>query len=146
MKALILILVFAAAGFGQLTTTYDKFKDETKVAYRTEHGVAMTTVFTYGGTELVGKAQLFYFIFSKSSCPGLCFDDPALIFLIDGERTTIGSYKGFGSSAIFSTSRSIIIKIAKAKSVEFQVGSFEGKLSDEDIKQYTELLKLATKE
>lgn len=147
----IIILLFAVSAFGQTTrengieVAYDKFKDVTNVRLIEIGGpLSMLTSFSYGGQILTKDAEQFYLFFSGSRCSGFCFNDAALILLIDGERVHGGYRKGLGDSTIYSIDRDMIKRLADAKLVEYQVGRFEGKWEAKTIAKFKTLLDLGT--
>lgn len=151
MNKLILIglMLAAVAVNGQgITTAYDKFKEQTRVSYRTEvTSLSVTFSFGHPGTTLRKDADSFYmFVHGGSRCSGFCFNRPALIFLVDDERRHFGTqHNGLSDSALYSLTRAELQWIADAKSVEFQVGRYEGKLKDDDLAGLKALLVAGTK-
>lgn len=148
---LLVILALSIAAFGQTTrengieVAYDKFKDVTNVRlFEMSSPLAMITSFSYGGAKLTKDVDTFYLFFSGSRCSGFCFNDAALILLIDGERFHGGYRKGLGDSTIYRISRDDIKRIADAKLVEYQVGRFEGKWEEKTLAKFKTLLDLGT--
>ena len=147
----ILIFAIATTAIGQTTTEngtqviYDKFKDTTRVQLVDFSGsVSMIASFSYDGSKLTKNAEHFYIFFSGSRCSGFCFQDAALILLIDGERFHAGVRRGLGDSTIYAMDRDAITKIANAKLVEYQVGRFEGKWEGKMLAKFKTLLDLGT--
>ena len=160
MKILVLILLLAAAVFGQTQTQklpkefaikYDKFKDETDVSFYDfgssllPSGTTTTVGFIHPGNTLQQDSKEFYLFFSKSGCSGFCFHDPSFILLIDGERVIVSNRSDvLSDSVLFFVDRSILSRIASAKLVEYQVGRFEGAWKEKNIAKFKTLLNLGT--
>ena len=137
MKTVFLILLLTIPALAQ-TVTYDKFKDETRVSvYKPNMGLSIEWAFTYQGRELKENVDTFYVNFTGGRyCNGYCFKDPMLILLIDGERVDLSDGRHrLGDSAAFAVDRAVMEKAVNAKLVEYQVGPYEGRWKEKDIRK-----------
>jgi hypothetical protein len=147
------LLIFAAASFGQtrgLQVKYDKFKDETTVSYVrlnvVKTDLSMIIAADYPGEKLAKDHDEFSLSFG---CRAVCFSpslSTKLIMLVDGERITLTPLSSRPSIdlAIFMLSRVQLKKLADAKLVEFQVGSYEGVFLDPDHENIKKMLEATT--
>lgn len=154
MKTFLLIVVLAAAAFAQdrklpndFTVSYDKFKDVSTVTFNDGRTFAGYLVggFDHPGEKLTATIDDFYFMFRPvGRCSGFCFDDPELIFIIDGERISLGRDRGLHDLALYIITRPLLDRLASAKLVEFKVGRFEGKFDAKTFPKLRTLLEMAT--
>lgn len=127
---------------------YDKFKDKTEVGFYDVgfSNPSFAAWFRHPGPVLEGDIGEFVFAFLGGRCSGYCFNDPALIFIIDGDRVVMPPLRNFlGDTAAFPIERDLLTRIAAAKLVEYQVGRYQGVLKDKNIARLKTLLDLGTK-
>lgn len=151
MKILLLICVLASGLMAQklpkgFEVEYDKFRDETRTSFLDYPGSLTTELgFAHSGTAITSNIQSFHLhIFaSRNQCYGYCFNDPELIFLIDGHRVRLES-EALDDSVTFFLERSVVEKMASAKHIEFQISRFRGEWKEKSIIKIKTLLDLAT--
>lgn len=153
MKTLLLIASLAIAAVAQdtklpndFTVSYDKFKDITTVTFNDGRTFAgyMIGGFDHPGEKMTGPVDDFYLMFRPvGRCSGFCFNDPELIFIIDGERVSIGMDRGLHDRAYYAISRPLLQRIASAKLVEFRVGYYEGRFHAKTFPKLRTLLEMS---
>lgn len=153
---LLTLLLATGVTFGQtvpkppkgVEAKYDRFKDTTTVSMRgVGRGYAsMDIVFFYDGQTISKDVEDFYLVFSAfGRCSGFCFNRADLILLIDGQRERLSYIDALTDRALFVASREILTRIANADTVEYQVGSRDGKVRDDGPRRIRELLEYARK-
>jgi hypothetical protein len=155
VTAAVLIVISCVIAVGQsiskppkgFRVDYDKFKDRTDVSYlSTDYKGLLQSwfSFTYDGQNLQKNVETFYVTFlGTGRCYGFCFKQPTLILLIDGDRHAISNNQ-LADIVRFPLPRSIVEKIANAKIVEFQVGTYEEVWKPKAIEKWRQLLGLGT--
>lgn len=133
----LLILLLTFPTFAQVTTKYDKFKDETLIESDSLRiGRVVLTVKALHKGQKADDAQL-YLVFRSSSRSWLFLRSHELVFLADGERIEVrGSHDGRVTGAgvvetmVYSIDRAELEKLANALSLEMKLGFYESKLKD----------------
>jgi len=150
---LLVYLIFAVSADAQpkapkgFEITYDKFKDHTQVIfYDFAFNITFAAWFQYEGTAIEADVDEFLFTFRGGSrCPGFCFKSPSLIFLIDSDRHRLPELdRLLSDTATFTIDRATLTRLAAAKKVEYQVGSFSGEWKEKNIGKLKTLLDLGT--
>jgi len=124
---------------------YDKFTDETEVSFLDYDSAFAAAWFTYKGKTLDSDVETFLLTFDGRRCDGYCFNDPELIFLIDGERTLLPKLsRVLSDSATFPISRDLMARLIAAKKIEYRVGRFEAEWKEKLRAKLKTLLDLGT--
>lgn len=162
MKTLLVIALLAVAGFGQVVK-YDKFKDETtvhvevKVKSNTKprnklDNLKLLAAFKYSGQTLRKNIDLFGVAFSAGNQRWRFLRSHGLIMMIDGERHDLGSGdhdgqitgSGVYETVTFIVDRSTFSVIANAKTLELQLGPYEGFIDEDNLAKLKAYFALTT--
>lgn len=151
-----------------LSVTYDKFKNLTRVEVKGVvfggkenrsgmYSIGVRAYFDATGQSLDADAESFSIVFESFHSEWIWLHDSGLIMLIDGERVDFGSGKqggdvrrgGVDEWVWFTVNRAAFERIVKANSVELQLGSFSGSITNRTLARTTrklqELLQVSTK-
>jgi len=146
---------------------YDKFKDRTTVLSKAVNvrkegkyrfvTVAMSLAFQFAGENITDGVDHGYLLFSNISSEWEYIKSRELRLIVDGERVNLGEgdWDGTISSGRLSTSviervmfkldRDLWGKIANAKTIEFQLGTFEAPLDTDEQQIFKDMLFLSEK-
>lgn len=153
-----LLLTFALSVFLQsnLTTKYDRFREETSVSTGTEYvdmksagRLEVVAYFSHKGAGKSSDGLLIGLAFYSSSAHWRFLRDNRLIAIVDGERvdfgdpvvkdSRLGRRVGVVESLAFDLERADLSKLASASRVEMQLGTVEFKLKDSFLRKLKEL-------
>jgi hypothetical protein len=151
MKSIILILLLTFAAFSQ-NAKYDKFKDETTVLVEVKvkdngkprnklDNLKLITAFSYDGQTLKNDIDSFVVEFSQGNQSWRFLRSHGLIMIVDGEREDFGKgdhegevmTRGVFERVTFLFSRKIFEKMVNAKTVELQLGPYEGFIDADNL-------------
>lgn len=154
--SIFLVVILAATTFGQtadkppkgVDVRYDKFKDITTASVRSTSGLMstmnITVVFMHAGNNIPASGGDFLISFRPTiRCRGFCFREANLIMLIANERMSIGHLQPLTDNAVFPVESGTLDRIARSDNVEYQVGTFEGRIDGDLQKKIRSLLDYA---
>jgi hypothetical protein len=140
---------------GDVNDRYDRFKDISLVSTSKMlvHG-SKRSIRTYAEYGFPGKTQkkpenISLYFYASAAKPLFHEDDLELNFLVDNKRLPIGKIKLADEEKTKTTTKQTLVvslpyetfeQIAKAKKVEFQIGTLEYKLTDLHLDTFKKLL------
>lgn len=162
MKIAIAILLLSFAAFAQ-ESKYDRFKDITRVRVEVKvkdggkprnklDNLELGVSFSHSGATLRKNAESFILVFSQSNRSWRYLNSHDLAMIVDGKRWDVGSGQHTGDiyrTGVFETvafefTRDELEKLANAKTVELQLGRYEGFIDADNIAKIKLLFAAAT--